>query len=392
MPGFELFGENEKKHVQDVLNSGILMRYNFDGLRNGHWKAQELEEKISSYMNVKHAHLCTSGTTALTIALACCGIGKGDEVIVPPFTFVATVEAVINTGAIPVFGDVDETLCLSPESVKEKITEKTKAVMPVHMCGSMAKIDLLKEICNQNQLVLIEDACQAVGASFNGHYAGTIGDMGCFSFDFVKTITCGEGGAVITNKEDLYDKAHKFADHGHDHIGIDRGAEDHPIIGMNYRISELHAAVGLGQMERLNDILTIQRKNKKILKDELKNYDFIKFRELPDENGDNAGFLSFFMTDEGKARETAKNLNKNGADGSFYWFDNKWHYFKKWQHMKTKAGLYRTEFTDSFNPNSIHLENSDKIIGRTISMLIKLSWTENDLEQRIAAIKKTFNN
>ena len=145
MPGFELFGEKEKKHVQDVLDSGILMRYNFDGARNGHWKAKEFEDKLSALLKVSHTHLCSSGTAALAIALAGCGIGKGDEVIVTPFTFIATIESIINCGAVPVFADIDKTLCLSPESIEEKITTKTKAVLPVHMCGSMAHIDKIKE-------------------------------------------------------------------------------------------------------------------------------------------------------------------------------------------------------------------------------------------------------
>lgn len=390
MPGFELFGEKEKKHVQDVLDSGILMRYNFDGARNGHWKAKELEEKISNKFNVAKTHLCSSGTTALSIALASCGIGKGDEVIVTPFTFVATIEAIINSGATPVFADIDKTLCLSPNSIEEKITKRTKAVLPVHMCGAMAHIKEIKEVCDKNNIILIEDACQAIGASYNGQFAGTFGSMGCFSFDFVKTITCGEGGAVITNDNSLYEKSHAFSDHGHDHIGNDRGAENHPFIGLNFRISELHAAVGLGQFERLDEIISIQRKNKKILKHELKNISGVELRELPSADSDNGGFLSFFLEDEKRTSEIAANLNKNGADGTFYWYQNNWHYMKKWQHFKTKETLYNLPFNEDFNPDSIKIEKSDEIMSKTLSMLIKLTWTDADLEKRIDAIKKSF--
>lgn len=390
MPGFELFGEKEKKHVQDVLDSGILMRYNFDGARNGHWKAKELEEKISSKFNVAKTHLCSSGTTALSIALASCGIGKGDEVIVTPFTFVATIEAIINSGATPVFADIDKTLCLSPNSIEEKITKRTKAVLPVHMCGAMAHIKEIKEVCDKNNIILIEDACQAIGASYNGQFAGTFGSMGCFSFDFVKTITCGEGGAVITNDNSLYEKSHAFSDHGHDHIGNDRGAENHPFIGLNFRISELHAAVGLGQFERLDEIISIQRKNKKILKHELKNISGVELRELPSADSDNGGFLSFFLEDEKRTSEIAANFNKNGADGTFYWYQNNWHYMKKWQHFKTKETLYNLPFNEDFNPDSIKIEKSDEIMSKTLSMLIKLTWTDADLEKRIDAIKKSF--
>lgn len=390
MPGFELFGKEEKKHVQDVLDSGILMRYNFDNQRNGHWKAKEFESGLSKFLKVSHCHLCSSGTSALSIALASCGIGLGDEVIVTPFTFVATIEAVINAGAVPVFADIDKTLCLDPKSVESKITSKTKAVLPVHMCGAMAKIKEIKEICLKNNILLIEDACQAIGASADSVYAGTFGHMGCFSFDFVKTITCGEGGAVITNDKELYEKAHAYSDHGHDHIGNDRGAENHPFTGMNFRISELNAAVGVAQLEKLEKIIEIQRKNKQILKDELKSLKNVELREIPYKDADNGGFLSFLMPDEESARQTAKKLNQNGADGTFYWYDNNWHYFKKWEHFKTLNTLYKMQFNTEFNPNSVEIKQSDDIMSRTLSMGIKLSWTEEELEKRINAFKKSF--
>jgi 8-amino-3,8-dideoxy-alpha-D-manno-octulosonate transaminase len=391
MPGFELFGDKERKQVSDVLDTGVLMRYNFDGMRNGHWKAKEFEEKFSSYMKAGYTHLCSSGTAALSIALASCGIGKGDEVIVPPFTFVATIEAIIAAGAVPVFSDIDKTLCLDPELIESKITKKTKAVMPVHMCGSMADIEKIKNICEKNSLILIEDACQAVGASINKVYAGTFGDMGCFSFDFVKTITCGEGGAVITNKKELYEKAHAFSDHGHDHIGNDRGRETHPFPGLNFRISELNAAVGVAQLDRLDEIISVQRKNKKILKDELKNFKNIELRKIIDENGDNGGFLSFFTEDENASKKILENLNKNKADGTFYWYDNNWHYLKKWEHFKKKTNIYKTEFCDLFDAEKVNIDKSDKIMKTTLSMLIKLSWTDEELEKRIEALKKSVN-
>ena len=218
MPGFEAFGDLEKKQVQDVLDNGILMRYGFDGMRQGHWKAKELEGAVAERMQTKYAHVVSSGTSALTIALASVGVGAGDEVIMPTFTFVASFESILATGAIPVLVDVDDTLTLSPEAVEKAITKNTKVIMPVHMCGSMADLDALKEICEKHNVLLLEDACQAIGGSYKGKPLGSIGDLGCFSFDFVKTITCGEGGAIITNTEEFYENAHKYSDHGHDHI------------------------------------------------------------------------------------------------------------------------------------------------------------------------------
>src|SRR3954447_11105329 len=201
MPGYEFFGDEERKEVNDVLETGILMRYGFDGPRKGVWKAKELEAEICNTFGSKYAQLTSSGTAALTTAMAALGIGYGDEVIMPTFTFVASFEAVLSVGAIPILVDVDETLTLDPVAVKNAINPRTKCIMPVHMCGSMADMDQLKTICEQHDLILLEDACQSIGASYHGKMVGTIGQAGTFSFDFVKTMTCGEGGVVLTNDE-----------------------------------------------------------------------------------------------------------------------------------------------------------------------------------------------
>ena len=159
MPGFELFGSEERKEVNDVLETGILMRYGFDGPRKGIWKSRELEAAICQTFGSSYAQLVSSGTAAITTALAALGVGAGDEVIMPVFTFVASFESVLSIGAVPVLAEVDETLTLDPESVRKAITPRTKCVMPVHMCGSMADLDALQEICREHKLILLEDAC-----------------------------------------------------------------------------------------------------------------------------------------------------------------------------------------------------------------------------------------
>ena len=289
--------------------------------------------------------------------------------------------------------DIDETLCLDPRAVESALTERTKAVVVVHMCGAMARIDELQAICSDKGVTLIEDACQSVGASFGGKALGTFGRMGCFSFDPVKTITCGEGGAVITDDPKLYELAHAFADHGHDHIGDDRGAEGHPILGYNYRISELNAAVGLAQLRKLDTILETQRRHKAAIKTAMAEYPDITFRHLPDESGDSATFLSFMMSSEAHARKTAQALNGAGVDGCFYWYDNNWHYYRKWHHLKQmqaaadlplKMSPHRPDYS------KLALPQSDAIMGRTISMQIKLGWGESQLEARISAMRKVL--
>ena len=393
MPGFEIFGEEERREVHDVLDTGVLFRYGFDQARKGRWKARRFEEEFARRFGTRYCHLCSSGTAALSIALASCGVGAGDEVIVPPFTFVATIEAVLNAGAVPIFAEIDNTLCLDPEGIEPAVTSRTKAVLPVHMCGSMARIEEIKRICDQKGLILIEDACQAVGATFKEKAIGTFGKMGCFSFDPVKTITCGEGGAVVTDDEDLYVVADAYADHGHDHIGNDRGLEAHTVLGTNFRISELNAAVGLAQLRKLDFILKKQRAHKKAIKDALARFSYVNFREIPDEKGDSATFLSFFLPDEARAREVAKGLGEAGVDGCFYWYDNNWHYIRQWDHIKTLRSAARLQvklLEQCPDYERIKLPKSDAVMSRTLSMLIKLRWTEEELEQRIEKIVDVF--
>lgn len=395
MPGFELFGETESKELNDVLKNGVLMRYGFDGMRNGHWKAKELEIELQNTFKTKYAQLLSSGTAAVSVALASAGIGAGDEVIIPTFTFVASFEAIMMLGAIPVLVDIDDTLTLDPKAVEKTITPKTKAVMVVHMCGSMGNMDALQDICTKHNLLLIEDACQAIGGTFKGKPLGSIGDLGCFSFDFVKTITCGEGGAVITNNKDYYLNADHFSDHGHDHIGNDRGAETHTFLGYNFRISELHAAVGLAQIKRLNEFLKIQKKHYSIIREALSQIPEIKFRTVPEGGEENYGFLNFFLPNLDIARKVSIAFKDNGIDGCFHYYDNNWHYVRKWDHLKELKSLYPLSEDVKVGISNLTTKDylqSDHYIGRNISCLIKLSWTEEQVTTRASNMVKIIKS
>ena len=386
MPGFEFFGDEERKEVNDVLETGILMRYGFDGARKGIWKAKELEQAICETFGSKHAQLVSSGTAALTAALSALGVGYGDEVIIPSFTFVASFEAVLSVGAIPVLVDVDDTLTLSPAAVRNALTPQTKCVMPVHMCGSMADMDELLAICKEYNLVLLEDACQSIGATYKGKKLGTIGDAGTFSFDFVKTITCAEGGVVMSNREDVYIACDGYSDHGHDHRGVDRGADLHPFIGYNSRISELHAAVGLAQIKKLDSFLSIQRKNNKALRSILSTIPEVSFRRVPDEAGDSCTFLSWFLPTAEITKEVVTAMRSQGIiGGHFYWFDNNWHYISKWDHLKNSVTLNKLH--PDLKAAVIHHANkdfsaSDAVMSRCVSTLISLLWTDEQIQQK----------
>jgi 8-amino-3,8-dideoxy-alpha-D-manno-octulosonate transaminase len=399
MPGFELFGPEERKEIDEVMETGILMRYGFDGPRKGIWKSKELEAEICKTFGAGYAQLTSSGTSALTTALTALGIGVGDEVIMPAFTFVASFEAVLSVGAVPVLAEVDETLTLDPASVRQAITPRTKCIMPVHMCGSMADLDALMAICKEHKLLLLEDACQSIGATYKGRHLGTMGNAGTFSFDFVKTITCAEGGAVLTNSEEVYTNCDGFTDHGHDHKGVDRGADLHPFIGYNYRISELHAAIGLAQIRKLSRFLAIQKKNHGQLKDILSTIPEITFRTIPDPAGDSCTFLSWFLPTEELTRTVVAELRQQGIlAGNFYWFDNNWHYHRKWDHVRQAATLNNLSAPQRQALQKLSLDSfpaSDRILSRCISTAIGLLWTEEQIKEKgekiLAIVKKALS-
>jgi len=385
MPGFERFGDLEREELKDVLDNGVLMRYGFEGMRNGHWKAKTLEMELKNTLESNYVQLVSNGTSAVSVALASAGVGAGDEVIMPTFTFVASFEAILMLGAIPVLVDIDDTLGLDAKAVEDAITSKTKVVMAVQMCGSMANMNALQAVCSKHNLLLIEDACQAIGGRYNSKPLGSIGDLGCFSFDFVKTITCGEGGAVITNNKDYYINADGFSDHGHDHFGNDRGAESHPFLGYNFRISELHAAVGLAQIKRLPEFLAVQKKNYTVLRDAISEIPEVTFRIVPDGGEESYAFLNFFLPNLDAARKTIDNFKENGIDACWHYYDNNWHYVRKWDHLKEAKSLFpiSQEIKDALNILSDKtFTQSDHYIGRNISCLIKLSWTTEEVKAR----------
>jgi 8-amino-3,8-dideoxy-alpha-D-manno-octulosonate transaminase len=399
MPGFELWGDEERKEVNDVLETGILMRYGFDGPRKGIWKSIELEKAITQTFGCKYAQLTSSGTAALTTAMAALGVGVGDEVIMPSFTFVASFEAILSVGAIPVMVDVDETLTLNPDAVRKAVTSKTKCIMPVHMCGSMADLDALIAICNEHNLILLEDACQSIGGTYKGKHLGTIGHAGTFSFDFVKMITTAEGGVVMTNSEDVYIKSDGYTDHGHDHRGVDRGADLHPFIGYNFRISELHAAVGLAQIRKLDNFLALQKKNNKALRSYLEQIPEVTFRQVPEGGDDSCSFLSWFLPSAELMQAFVAEMKTQGIlAGNFYWFGNNWHYIKQWQHLQqatTLNNISAEQKTALTNLATQDFSTSDAVMSRCISTAISLVWTDEQIkdkgEKMVAAIKKVLS-
>jgi 8-amino-3,8-dideoxy-alpha-D-manno-octulosonate transaminase len=381
MPGTEVFGDEERQEVLEVLETGVLFRYGHEEQRGGRWKAKAFEAAVCEFTGAAHAHAVSSGSAAVSCALAAAGIGHGDEVIVPPFTFIATIEAVLMAGALPVFADIDETLCLSVEGIRNALTPRTKAVLLVHMCGAAADLDGILAVCREHDLLLVEDAGQALGATYHGRSVGRFGVAGAFSYDFFKIVTCGEGGVCITDSEDAYRIADTFSDHGHTHVGNNRGMEPHPLLGFNYRISELHAAVGLAQMGKLVSIRQRTLANKQRLKRRLEGIDGVAMRLLPDAEGDSGTFLNFFLPDAASARQTIETLGTHGV-GAAYWYENMYHFINQWDHVKELAAPAALAINHLGAPQDYHqldLPRAQDLMGRLVSIGIRCTWTENEL-------------
>lgn len=397
MPGTELFGAEERKEINDVLETGILFRFNHEAQRNNIWKAREMEAEVCKVVGAKYAHAVSSGSTAAQCAMVAAGIGAGDEVIVPPFTYIATIEAALMIGALPVFAEIDETLCLSAEGIRKAITPKTKGVCLVHMCGQMADMEAIIKVIEEHNLVLVEDAGQAMGASYKGTFTGLWGKAGAYSYDFFKIATAGEGGVFVTNDEQAYKIADSYSDHGHDHIGSNRGMEQHPIVGFNYRISELHAAVGLAQTRRVPYLVEKNNEHKKWLMNRLASVPGVSFARIPDTDGDSATFLNLMLPDTESAQAVVNELNAAGVGGFNYWFTNMYHFINQWNHIKemhTASKLAIQVLGAPQDYTNLDLPKSQEVVGRLISFGIRVTWTQTELEtlanKMEAAIRKAM--
>jgi 8-amino-3,8-dideoxy-alpha-D-manno-octulosonate transaminase len=395
MPGYEVIGEEEKNEILDVLSRKVLFRYEFDEQRKGIYKVEAFEKAFADYCGASHALAVSSGTAALRVALGALGVAPGDEVITQGFTFVATWESILDAGAIPVFAEIDDTLCMDPADLEQKLSPRTKAIIPVHMCGAQARIDQIMNVADAHRIPVIEDTAQSCGGRLHGKALGTFGKMGTFSFDSVKTLTTGEGGMVITDDHDLFIRASEYHDHGHDHNpNVGRGLEKRRFIGVNSRMMELQGALGLAQLEKLDKImLPRQRKNKDRIKEALSRIDQITFRQVPDPEGDTATFLIFFLPTEKKAKAFNQAMAEAGA-GAVYWYDNTWHYYEEWEHLLEGKSLLRYAYpfkTESGEDRCCYakdaLPKSAELMSRALSIPINI-YMDEQIPKILKAIEK----
>jgi len=262
--------KEEQKEVIKVLESQMLT------LLHGEY-VKKFEEDFARYIGVKHAIGVNSGTAALHVAIAALDIGPGDEVIVPPFTFMATASSIIHNNAIPIFADIDSrTYTLDPKSVEEKITDKTKAIMPVHLAGITADMRKINDLARKYDIAVIEDACQSIGARCYGKKVGSMGDIGCFSFYPSKNITTGEGGMITTNDDHLAEQCRLIRHHGESSWYV------YNRLGYNYRMTEIQGAIGWVQLKRIDEFIKVRNENAKYLSESVKDIEGIDPPHVPE--------------------------------------------------------------------------------------------------------------
>tara|TARA_Y100000589_G_scaffold331644_1_gene386103 strand:- start:733 stop:1893 length:1161 start_codon:yes stop_codon:yes gene_type:complete len=353
MPGYELIGEEELNESIDVFNKGgILFRQGFENLRNNTYKVDEFERAFTNKLKTNYSLAVTSGTAALRVALAALDIKEGDEIITQSFTFVATVEAIIESKATPICANIDKTLNLDPNDLEKLINKNTKAIIVVHMLGTPANLIEIKKICDRHKIVLIEDTAWGCGGFLNEKALGTWGDIGTFSFDFAKTITTGEGGMVISDNKIIYEKAKAWHDHGHENNpNLPRWEDSRSNSGFNFRMMELQGAVGLAQLKKLDFIVQSQRKNKEYLWSAIKDIKGIEARSKPAGSYETADALVFFVNSKELAKRCRENLLENGLSTKILPEAFTWHFAGTWAHMKELVESHKNSLQADLMPS-----------------------------------------
>jgi len=376
MPGYEVVGTEELREIQDIFsNGGVLFRHGFDQQREGRYKVSEFEKKFAQRIGSDHSLAVSSGTAALRVALAALGIGRGDEVITPCFTFVATIEAVVEAGATPVCAEIDETLNLDPSQVLPLISEKTKAIIAVHMLGTPSRLRELKKICDEKGLWLIEDTAWGCGGSLDQKSLGTWGDVGTFSFDFAKTITTGEGGMLCFRDKAVWAKAYAWHDHGHENNPkVPRWEDTRTSSGFNYRMTELQGAVGLAQLGKLDYILEVQRERSAEIWDVLSEVPGVTLRTEPEGSNGTSDALVFMVENREKAVRCRVELLNIGISTKILPEAVSWHFSGKWDHIpEIRHGCSRSK--EKAYPRS------EAILSRAVSIPITIRRPQASLLQ-----------
>jgi dTDP-4-amino-4,6-dideoxygalactose transaminase len=381
---WEFSPENRNK-IRDIIESEANLKgpHLFRYYNPKPSKVAAAEKAMLDLVGTKYCLAVNSCTSALVASYRALGVGAGDEVIVPAYTFFATSATVASSNGIPVIVEVDETLCLAPEAIEGAITKRTKAIVPVHMRGAPAQMDAIMDIANKKGIPVVEDVAQAGGGSFGGKRLGSIGAMGCFSFDYYKIIVSGEGGFITTDNEWLYTRAQSWHDCAAcwrpDRFAKER-REGELFCGENYRMSELEGAVALAQIRKADEMLAGYRRAKKQIKDAIETFPGLSFRLLTDEAGDTGICLVMFLPDADATRTAIKYLQAEGvpAGGIYNSKIRDWHIFSYWEHILDKKTVASDGLPWSAVPADELPRYSRDMCPRTIDLLSRAIMVDID--------------
>ena len=358
-------GEAELKRIEGLFESGNIFRYGSGG------ECDRFEKAWARYVGSEHCRLSRSGTAALYTALVGMGVGPGDQVIVPSYTYMATALAVLAAGAIPVIADVDDSLTLCPKDLKKRITRHTRAIIPVHMVGLPCDMKKIVQIAEKNGLLVLEDACQAVGGAFEGKPLGSWGQAGAFSFNFFKNMTCGEGGAFVTNDELVYQRGSVAVDCCSFYWNPEEEREDLQFAGHNFRASEIEGAVLNAQLRRIKGMLKTMRGHKKTLlaRGLGEGIKSIKNNSIDHECGTHLGFK--FRT-EREARGFSDRLHGLGV-GNFLPMDTGRHVYTRWEPILRYQGAHHPALDPFKIPanKAARIEYSEDMCARSLRILAR---------------------
>jgi dTDP-4-amino-4,6-dideoxygalactose transaminase len=395
-PGGMLIDEEEEAAVVEVMRARRLFRYY--GPQEGPSKAEELEQAFAAHMGAGYALAVTSGTAALICGLQGIGVGPGDEVMVPAYTWIASAEAVMAVGAVPVMAEVDETLTLDPVDVEAKITPYTRAIMPVHMRGWPCDMDPLLDVARRHGLKVVEDTAQADGASYKGRRLGSMGDVGCFSLQFNKIITAGEGGMVITDDEDVWQRAVMF----HDVAGGRRYRfpKDKLLWGINFRMPELLAAVALVQLGRLDRLLSAMRARKRMLRtgiEAVAQQKGVQLHTPADPEGEAGLAMVIFVDDPPTAERVAAALDAENVSASVLYHPDRvdYHIYAHWTPVMAQrtwtedGGPWRwaqreINYTPDMCPRTLDL------LGRAVHLDVNPLLSNAEMEETIEGVNRVL--
>ncbi len=395
-PGGMLIDEREEQAVLEVLRSKRLFRYY--GPNPASSKVEEFEKKFASTVGVKYALGVNSCTNALTIALLAAGVQPGDEVIVPAYTFVASAAAIVAANAIPVIVEVDDSFTIDPAEVEKNITAKTKAIMPVHMRGASCDMDRIMDIAKRYGLKVIEDVAQSNGGTYKGKALGSIGDAGCFSFQFHKVITAGEGGAITTNDKTLINRAKALHDTGANWRDDDtvEDRNQYPVFpGFGCRMNELIGAIMLVQLERREALLKTMKNYGKQIIDGIKDIPGVKIRRSNAPDGDIHVCLMLIMPTRDKAQEVSKALKAEGIGAGTMGSKGvpDWHVYMHWDHILNRRGNNDSGFPFTLSDRVYDRDMCPKTIDllqRVVHMNVNPLLSQQDVDETAEGLRKVL--